>query len=161
MLFRSRVNIDFNVLASKKEIVEEEEKKEEVVFRDAAELFQDDVKSLEEIDSKEEVRDEAVVLEEAQDSEEKEEIQEDVREEVEVLEVQKKEMVKESEETIINSFSGVSDGYATYHIHMVSDGESVETICTMYDSNLGVLADYNDISNLASGDKLIIPEKNE
>lgn len=44
---------------------------------------------------------------------------------------------------------------------MVSDGESVETICTMYNSNMSILAEYNDLNNIAQGDKLIIPDKNE
>ena len=44
---------------------------------------------------------------------------------------------------------------------MVSDGESIETICTMYNSNLNILQDYNDLSNIAPKDKLIIPESHE
>ena len=44
---------------------------------------------------------------------------------------------------------------------MISDGESVETICTMYNSNLNILQDYNDLSNITAGDKIIIPESNE
>ena len=44
---------------------------------------------------------------------------------------------------------------------MVSDGESIETICTMYNSNMNILSDYNDLTNIASGDKLIIPGSNE
>lgn len=44
---------------------------------------------------------------------------------------------------------------------MVSDGETVETICTMYNSNLNILSEYNDLNDLTSGDKLIIPEKDE
>ena len=66
-----------------------------------------------------------------------------------------------SEATVINSISWIDDEYATYHIHMISDGESVETICTMYNSNINILADYNDLNELTTGDKLIIPDKNE
>ena len=68
---------------------------------------------------------------------------------------------RESEDTIINSIKSDGNEYTTYHIHMVSDGESVETICTMYNSNLNILQDYNDLSNITTGDKLIIPENNE
>ena len=68
---------------------------------------------------------------------------------------------RESEDTIINSIKEEDNEYATYHIHMVSDGESVETICTMYNSNINILQDYNDLSNINAGDKLIIPENNE
>lgn len=44
---------------------------------------------------------------------------------------------------------------------MVSDGETVETICTMYNSNLNILGEYNELGELNAGDKVIIPEKNE
>ena len=138
------VEVEGNEYYSKKEI--EEEKVEEEIFRDATELFQEEA---------------AEEKEEEIDIEEKKE--EDVRVPVTLpaneLIVENQEKV--SEETIINSISGSDDEYATYHIHLVSDGESVETICTMYNSNLNILADYNDLNNLASGDKLIIPDKNE
>ena len=68
---------------------------------------------------------------------------------------------EESEDTIINNVKAEDNEYATYHIHMVSDGESVETICTMYNSNINILQDYNDLSNISAKDKLIIPENNE
>ena len=68
---------------------------------------------------------------------------------------------EESEDTIINNVKAEDNEYATYHIHMVSDGESVETICTMYNSNINILQDYNDLSNINAKDKLIIPENNE
>lgn len=147
-----RVNIDFNVIASKKEI--EEEKVEEEIFRDAAELFQEEPS--EEVKEKEEV------------IKEKEEKIEDETEDdrvpiaipsVEVVEEEKKE--KAQEEVIINNITGDDNEYTTYHIHLVSDGESVETICTMYNSNLNILSEYNDLGELNNGDKLIIPDKNE
>ncbi len=65
------------------------------------------------------------------------------------------------EATILNGVNASADDYATYHIHMVSDGETVETICTMYNSNMNILNDYNELTNISPGDKLIIPEKNE
>ncbi len=133
-----RVNIDFNVIASLKE-KEEESEEEEVLFQDASTAFLD----------KEEERQESTIepIEEIEGTKEEEE--------------QREEITKESEETIINSIKGDGNEYATYHIHMVSDGESVETICTMYNSNLNILQDYNDLSNITAGDKLIIPKNNE
>ena len=78
-----------------------------------------------------------------------------------INESQEDKINKLSEDTIINSVNDASDEYATYHIHMVSDGESVETICTMYNSSLNILSEYNDLSNLTPGDKLVIPDKDE
>ena len=65
------------------------------------------------------------------------------------------------ETTILNEVKTSSNDFATYHIHLVSDGETIETICTMYNSNMNILSEYNEISNLNPGDKLIIPEQNE
>ena len=87
----------------------------------------------------------------------------DLEEEREAKEEEKdtsKEMM-ETEDTIIKNIKSDEDEYATYHIHMVSDGERIETICTMYNSNLNILQDYNDLSNIAPKDKLIIPESHE
>ena len=72
-----------------------------------------------------------------------------------------KENMKESEETIIQNVNPMDDSYATYHIHIVKQGETVETICTMYHSNLNLLSDYNDMSEISVGDKIIIPKEDE
>ncbi len=130
-----RVNIDFNVIASLKE--KEEEEEEEPLFQDVNNAFLEPVDILEEDDrSIKEMK-----IEENKKEEEEEE--------------------RESEDTIISNMKGETNEYATYHIHMISDGESVETICTMYNSNLNILQDYNDLANITPGDKLIIPENNE
>ena len=109
----------------------EVEEEEEPLFQDASAAFLD-----EDLDQN--------------NREEKEEAKEEVKQEE-----------RESEDTIIKNIKSNGNEYATYHIHMVSDGESVETICTMYNSNVNILQDYNDLSNITAGDKLIIPEANE
>ena len=140
-----RVNIDFNVIAS---IKEKEEEEEEPLFQDASTAFLDE-ETLDE-ERKEEI----------EEKEEEEQVQQENKiEEVEEKREEKEE--RESEDTIIKNIKVDGSEYATYHIHMVSDGESVETICTMYNSNLNILQDYNDLSNITPGDKLIIPENNE
>ena len=53
------------------------------------------------------------------------------------------------------------DSYVTYHIHIVKDNETIESICTKYKTNENILKDYNDISTLSIGDKLIIPDIDE
>ena len=140
-----RINIDFNVIASLKE-KEEEPNEEEVLFQDASNAFLEEEEVLDEDERKEPlIEGEKEVLEEQKEEETKE----------------VKEEERESEDTIINSIKSDGKEYATYHIHMVSDGESIETICTMYNSNLNILQDYNDLANITPGDKLIIPENNE
>lgn len=143
-----RVNIDFNVVGNILEVQEEEAKEE--IFRDATELFKEQEEEV--LDSQTE---EVEIEKEEMIEEEKGEEQEDVRLE------ENQGIEKKVEDTIINSISGAEEEYATYHIHMVSDGESVETICTMYNSNVNILSEYNDLTSLTEGDKLIIPDKNE
>lgn len=143
-----RVNIDFNVVGNILEVQEEEAKEE--IFRDATELFKEQEEDV--LDSQTE---EVEIEKEEMIEEEKGEEQEDVRLE------ENQGIEKKVEDTIINSISGAEEEYATYHIHMVSDGESVETICTMYNSNVNILSEYNDLTSLTEGDKLIIPDKNE
>lgn len=145
-----RVNIDFNVVGNILEVQEEEEKEE--IFRDATELFKEQEEEVLDSQTEEEVN---TKKEEMVEEEKKEIKDEDVRLE------ENQGIEKKVEDTIINSISGAEEEYATYHIHMVSDGESVETICTMYNSNVNILSEYNDLTSLTEGDKLIIPDKNE
>lgn len=151
-----RVNIDFNILASKKEIIEEPES----IFEDASELFSDNNEERETIESENGNSLEDILNEEKVEINEDvlaQEVDTDLRDQVAV-----QSTVKEvSEDTIINSIKNTDDEYTTYHIHMVSDGETVETICTMYNSNLNILGEYNELGELNAGDKVIIPEKNE
>ncbi len=174
-----RVNIDFNVIGSTKELeVEEPETIEDNLFR---EPNMEELTINNSLETKEEKVEEKVVEEEnriniptidlsqipfikkdleSTNNEEKDMKEETIKENT-LDSSSKEEITKTSEDTIINSVNDINDEYATYHIHMVSDGESVETICTMYNSNLNILSEYNDLSNLSSGDKIIIPDKDE
>ena len=51
-----------------------------------------------------------------------------------------------------------NNDYITYHIHIVNDQESIEDIIKKYDTTLDNIKQYNNISNIAIGDKIIIPE---
>ena len=66
----------------------------------------------------------------------------------------------ESEEMILENVTQEEE-YTTYHIHIVKENENVETICTMYNSNLSMLKEYNDLSAVNTGEKIIIPCSDE
>ena len=51
--------------------------------------------------------------------------------------------------------------YVTYHVHVVGNDDSLENIIKLYNTNLDMLNQYNDIKELKVGDKVIIPEYNE
>lgn len=48
--------------------------------------------------------------------------------------------------------------YIIYHIHIVNEGDTLESIINKYDTNIDILKEYNDVSKLEVGTKLIIPE---
>jgi len=144
---------------------EESESPDEIIELNPDEIIKMMEEEREKVEEKEEQEEEKVdiekkerkdVLTEAEEQEEKEEI-------IEILpkdDLEEKEERVESEDLILENITNEEE-YATYHIHIIKDGESIETICTMYNSNLNMLSEYNDLTNITAGEKLIIPENNE
>lgn len=128
-----------------KMLEEESEKEKEEERKEQEELPEEEIieeKAETEVESKDETR-------EAQEEDEEKETREETVEEM------------TSENVIITGASNTPDEYTTYHIHIVKEGETIETICTMYNSNLSLLNDYNDLSEVSKGMKIIIPENDE
>jgi len=103
----------------------------------------------------------------------------DCNEENELLEEEIEEVVEEhkedrnntiEEDVIISSteekvehvedklLEETQEEYVTYHVHVVSSKDSVESIMKTYNVNLDLLKEYNDIKELKIGDKVLIPE---
>jgi len=59
--------------------------------------------------------------------------------------------------SLFDSFDDTTETYATYKICIVKETDTVESIMTKYNVTKEVLEQYNDISILKLGDKLIIP----
>lgn len=159
------VSIEFSISASEKEDVEEtqiseveENEVEEDKNEDEIVENNEDLTRL--IESPEEEFELTQVLVSSDEVKEINE-SEDRKKVMVTEEIVKKEDLKETEETIIENVNPMDDSFATYHIHIVNSGETVETICTMYHSNLGLLSDYNDMSQVTVGDKIIIPKEDE
>ena len=68
---------------------------------------------------------------------------------------------KEEEDTILDSVNETDTEFTTYHIHVVKEAETIESICALYNSNPSILAEYNDLNNFKIGDKLIVVESDE
>ena len=63
-----------------------------------------------------------------------------------------------NENNIVNEI----DEYIIYHIHIVQEGDTIDSIMKEYDVNMDDIKEYNDLSNIVIGSKIIIPElKNE
>lgn len=90
----------------------------------------------------------------------------DFIEELNNIEPIKEEPIKEEvrdisdnvKKDIINNISSDNE-YVTYHVHIVKEQESIESICTKYNINKLDLSTLNNIEDLSIGDKLIIPNE--
>lgn len=51
--------------------------------------------------------------------------------------------------------------YVTYHVHLVKENETLEQIVSLYNVSVDYLKEYNEITEIKVGDKLIIPEYGE
>ena len=99
------------------------------------------------------------------DLEEKEERNEEVieekMEEKEDIEEQRDTVSEEEKETVISSTLEKEESFITYNIHIMQSNDTIDSICAKYNTNTSILEEYNDISKVSVGDKIIIPEINE
>lgn len=118
-----------------------------------AEPVKEDIKEKEEIP---EVREEPEIV----DILPEEEVKEEPRlEEVEVVDVP----VEDREEVSDDLFSNLDDTetYVTYYVYIVKEDDNIDKILNKYGITKEELEDYNDITDIKVGDKLIIPKCNE
>ena len=89
-------------------------------------------------------------------------IEEPVNKIEEVEDVRNEEIDQVVEEVIIEEKheekKETMEEYVTYHVHVVGNSDSLEGIMKLYNTNMDLLNNYNDIKELKVGDKLIIPE---
>ncbi|MBD8922412.1 hypothetical protein EGR52_03185 [bacterium] len=130
-----RVNIEYSINA-----IELPEEKEEVTIDELLDEIDEDVRA--------EIEDV---------KEEKEEIQE----KEEVLETENRDITDEAKETILNSINKDDNTYVTYHVHIMSETDTIESICLKYNVTESILKEYNDLTTIGVKDKVIIPENYE
>ena len=147
-----RVDIEYSLKA--KELPKEEEKEtlERVDIDDekVEELLEELPK---EVQEKEEIR---RVEENIVEVKEKEEVKEIPKNED--AEEVARDINSEDKETILNNINVEDNSFVTYHIHVYKENETIETICAKYNTTSNTLGEYNDLSNLTIGDKIIIPD---
>lgn len=61
-------------------------------------------------------------------------------------------------ENIFDNFDNEKEIYSTYHVYIVREGDTIESIMNKYTITKEILCKYNDLTELKLGDKLIIPE---
>ena len=90
-----------------------------------------------------------------------EDITRDDTETKEETEEEKRDVSEEDKKTIIDSINEADENFVTYHIHIMKETDTIESVCTKYSTTSSILSEYNDLSTVAVNDKLIIPDINE
>ncbi len=137
-----RVNIEFFINAQEIEIIEESEEEEEKPREDLSTLF------IKEEDLEEKETEKKVIEEQEEVIEDKEEDKEPIQEE---------RLDKESENIIMDGAKTKEVEFTTYNIHIVKETDTIDSICTSYNTDVNYLKEYNNLDDLKIGDKLIIP----
>lgn len=148
-----RVNIEYSINALElpdEEIVEKTE--DEIDFENLLDEIDRDIE-----DSKEQDTNEVEVPEESIESKLEESNE---RDEEEIQEITN-EVDENTQNTILEGVTNAEDLYVTYHIHIMQETDTVEAICTKYNISGSMLGEYNDITNLTTGDKVVIPQVDE
>ena len=112
------------------------------------------------------ILDKLKVIEVEEDNNEIEEVNDLFEEEdnEEKLEIPVREECENEEETNDSLFSYLDDSketYKTYSIHIVKDSDTLERIMDEYKVDRETLEEYNNLDELKTGFKLIIPSNNE
>ena len=63
-----------------------------------------------------------------------------------------------NKEVVLNNVSNALNTYVTYHIHVLSEGEDIDTIINKYKANKDIIEEYNQGLEWVMGEKVIIPE---
>lgn len=58
--------------------------------------------------------------------------------------------------SLFNSMSE-EETFSTYHVYIMREEDTIESIMTKYNINKEILSQYNDVENIKLGDKIIIP----
>lgn len=161
-----KVIIEFSVIGEEKEEDELNDEREEI-FQVPEEVIDEDIINLTE--EREEIIDD--VIEEEEECLEEAEIEfiDEVEENEDILQIkeeniEKEEIMEDEEREVVNvemvndTISKATDTYKTYHIHIIKDNETIDSICQMYKSSKETIMEYNDLNDIVPGDKLIIPE---
>ena len=86
-------------------------------------------------------------------------LREEPKKEVEIVEKKEKEEDRLSDEEksmVLDMFN--DDDYITYHVHIIREGDTLESIALKYNVSVELIKEYNNKETLELKDKLIIPE---
>ncbi len=71
--------------------------------------------------------------------------------------LEEKEEISDVQVPVYKTFDPNNEAYVTYNVHIVRNEDNIDSICQKYGVNREDLSNYNDISTIKLGDKLIVP----
>ncbi len=84
------------------------------------------------------------------------------QDEVEVKEeVAEERLTSKEEKTIMDTIKDSDDTFVTYHVHIVKESETIESISSVYGVPSSLVKEYNTLDNIEVGDKVLIPKLDE
>ena len=81
----------------------------------------------------------------------------DLGNKIDIIEPKEEEREQINTNEIINSIDTNNDKFITYKVYKIHENETLESIVIKYHTTIDDLKEYNDLSNLNIGDKIIIP----
>ncbi len=159
-----KVNIEYSLNADVRK--EDDEVFERVDESELADEMNYIDEFLEKVDNEyatdnEKTRDEKVEIKEEVKEEAKEEVKEDTNATNEEKNEEEERISKEEEKTIMETIKDSDDTFVTYHVHIVKESETIESICSMYNVSSALVNEYNTIDTINVGDKILIPKADE
>ena len=133
-----KVNIEFNITY---EVVEDKVKKEEIEEQEKKNEVEENTEARINIPSLDIPVDTILPKEEKEDN--------------------KIEEPNTPDNIVLNNSLNTINTYVTYHIHILDDGESIDSISLKYNVPTDVLKEYNDNIKWEKGSKVLIPENSD
>lgn len=85
-------------------------------------------------------------------------IDDNINRDVEQIVNDKDDSTGNTENIIMENVGSTSNTYITYHVHLVKETDTLESICATYKVNKELINEYNNDLKLTPGLKLLIPE---
>lgn len=111
---------------------------------------------IEDIKSSKEERQGEIIKKIVEHKEEIEEVETEIKEKVIEQKTKTEEIEKDNMNSLFNNMDN-NDIYISYNVYIVREGDTIESILEKYSISEELLKQYNNLSDIKIGDKIIIP----